>query len=147
MPGEKTSSRGWSGQDNQQALRDCIAFFEGKTRISVFCDATEESVTLAAEAGAQAVEFYTGDYARQFALGQADSVLAQLKHAAAIAQAANMRVHGGHDLNTENLALYLQTVPTHEVSIGHAITAEALFKGLAPVLKDYLRVIAAASAG
>jgi len=141
IPGEKTSSRGWRAYDDQQALKDAIAFFGGKTRISVFCDATMHSVDLAASAGADAVEFYTGEYARQFHTPQAEVILAGIAEAAERARAHGMQIHGGHDLDTENLPRYLQTVKTEEVSIGHAITSEALFRGLDGVLKDYLAVI------
>src|SRR5437868_11217211 len=66
MPGEITSTRGWRPYDDQALLKQAVEFFAGGPRLALFIDAEEESVRLAAAAGVQAVELYTGLYATNF---------------------------------------------------------------------------------
>ncbi len=59
-----------------------------------------------------------------------------------------MGLNAGHDLNRDNLADFLRAVPgVQEVSIGHALIADALELGLAETVRDYLRCIHRAEAG
>lgn len=140
-PGELTSRRGWRAYDDQNALLKTVEGFRGLSRVSVFCDATEASVRLAADAGVDAVEFYTGDYALAFGTPRGDEFLAQLEQAADLARSLNLRVHAGHDLTQENLPLLLKRIRPDELSIGHAIISESLFKGLAQVVREYVACV------
>jgi pyridoxine 5-phosphate synthase len=69
----------------------------------------------------------------------------QLARYAAAAQAAldvGLGVNAGHDLNRDNLIAFLSQVPgVSEVSIGHALIADALEMGYAATVADYLRCI------
>ena len=59
------------------------------------------------------------------------------------AQAAGLGVNAGHDLSQANLAAFLAGVPgVEEVSIGHALIDEALYAGLDPTVRAYLRILA-----
>jgi len=93
------------------------------------------------------VELYTEPYAAAHAQGRADSE-GQLARFAAAAQAAldaGLAVNAGHDLNRDNLTDFLRAVPgVSEVSIGHALVADALELGYAATVQDYLRAMAAA---
>jgi pyridoxine 5-phosphate synthase len=109
--------------------------------VSVFCDAAEASVRLAAAAGVDAVEFYTGDYALAFGTPQGDEFLAQLEAATNLARSLKLRVHAGHDLTTENLPPLLKRIHPDELSIGHAIISESIFKGLAQVVREYVACV------
>ena len=140
-PGELTSRRGWRAYDDQSALLRTVEGFRGVSRVSVFCDAAEASVRLAADAGVDAVEFYTGDYALAFGTPRGDKFLAQLEQAADLARSLNLRVHAGHDLTQENLPLLLKRIRPNELSIGHAIISESLFKGLAQVVREYVACV------
>jgi pyridoxine 5-phosphate synthase len=111
-------------------------------RVSLFMDPLPEMMAAAAATGAQRVELYTEPYARAF--GTADEVAMVGRYAAAArsAQAAGLGVNAGHDLNRDNLPRFLTAVPdVAEVSIGHALIADALELGLAATVRDYLRVM------
>jgi pyridoxine 5'-phosphate synthase PdxJ len=56
---------------------------------------------------------------------------------------AGMAVNGGHDLDLRNTPLLAREVPEMlEVSIGHALLADALYMGLEPAVRAYLRACA-----
>ncbi len=98
-----------------------------------------------AEVGADRVELYTEPYAA--AWGTSDQA-AQLQRYAVAAQAAldaGLGVNAGHDLNRDNLTEFVRQVPdVAEVSIGHALIADALELGYAATVREYLRWIEAA---
>ncbi len=112
-------------------------------RVSLFMDPQPEQMALAAEVGADRVELYTERYARAFATGEGvDAVLARFRAAAEAAQAAGLGVNAGHDLNLENLPPFCAALPgLLEVSIGHALTVDALRLGLAETVRAYQRAL------
>ncbi|MBI3350088.1 MAG: pyridoxine 5'-phosphate synthase [Burkholderiales bacterium] len=56
-------------------------------------------------------------------------------------------INAGHDLNRDNLGLFLRQVPgVQEVSIGHALIADALELGYTETVRAYLRAMALAGA-
>jgi len=128
---ELTSTRGWRARDDGRMLADAMARLRaaGVARISIFCDADPESCALAIDAGADAVELYTGPYADAYAEGAPDAELGRIAAAAALVRHHGLRLHGGHDLTLENLAVLLRRVAFDEVSIGHHLTIEALHRG------------------
>lgn len=142
IPGELTSSRGWRAYDDQDALESAVAHFRDVSRVSVFSDAAEHSISLAAAAGVDAVELYTGDYARAFGTRRGEELLAQLEEAATLARSHGLRVHTGHDLDLTNLPPLLRRVRPDELSIGHAIISEALYKGIGQTVRDYIACVA-----
>lgn len=144
-PGELTSERGWRAYDDQEQLAALVAALKGSVRISVFTDADPRSVALAAEAGVDAVEFYTGAYAAAFDIpAERDRHLAALGDAAALARSHGLRIHCGHDLDPDNLPPLLSVMRPDELSIGHRLVSEAIERGLATTVRRYLDVIAAA---
>ena len=92
----------------------------------------------ARDLGADRVELYTEPYAAAFAAGRGAESIALYARAAAAARAAGLGVNGGHDLNLQNLAPFVQGVgPVDEVSIGHALIADALELGMAETVRRY----------
>ena len=144
--GQFTSDHGWNFPDDADRLlpliRECQAL---GARVSLFMDPVPAQMALAKAAGADRVELYTEPYAA--AWGHA-SLAAQLQRYAAAAQAAldtGLGVNAGHDLNRDNLTDFLRAVPgVAEVSIGHALIADALELGYAATVAEYLRCIDAA---
>ena len=107
-----------------------------------------EQIPRAIELGADRVELYTEPYARAFASAAEATTLEKYAQAALAAAAAGLGVNAGHDLNQENLALFLARVPgVLEVSIGHALMSDALEIGLAAAVRGYLEQIERGSAG
>ncbi|HEX5757916.1 MAG TPA: pyridoxine 5'-phosphate synthase [Thermoanaerobaculia bacterium] len=144
-PGEITSTRGWDRRDDGAALRRAIDSLAGGSRISLFVDVEGEGIDLAAELGAAAVELHTFDYAAAYPTPRRDEVLARFERAAQRARARGLRVHAGHDLDLENLALLVERLRPDEVSIGHAIVSQALLTGLPSVVARYAAIAAASS--
>ncbi len=141
--GQFTSDHGWDlaaeGQRLRPLIDECHAL---GVRVSLFMDPEPAAMALAREVGADRVELYTEPYAAAFGqMGQAVQ-LARFAAAAAAAQAQGLGVNAGHDLNCDNLTPFLRAVPdVLEVSIGHALVADALELGLPDTVREYLRCI------
>ncbi len=144
--GQFTSDHGWSFPEDAERLQPLIHECQGLgVRVSLFMDPVPAQMALAKAAGADRVELYTEPYAA--AWGHA-TVADQLQRYAATAQAAldaGLGVNAGHDLNRDNLTAFLRAVPgVAEVSIGHALIADALELGYTATVAGYLRCIDAA---
>jgi pyridoxine 5-phosphate synthase len=146
-PGQRTSDHGWELGADADRLRPVIERLHGLgCRVSLFMDAQPNAMRAAADTGADRVELYTEPYARAFTDGEPAAALAQFADAARAAHAAGLGVNAGHDLNLDNLAPFADAVPhVLEVSIGHALTADALCLGLDDAVRAYQEVLTAAS--
>ena len=108
-------------------------------------DPLPEAMALARAVGADRVELYTEPYAAAHGQPGQGAQLARFAAAAAAAQAQGLGVNAGHDLNRDNLADFLRAVPgVLEVSIGHALIADALELGLPETVRAYQRCIRSA---
>lgn len=141
-----TSDHGFNLQRDLGRLTDVIAELRSlDCRVSLFVDAgadTAEGFDMAARAGVGRVEIYTGPYARAFALDHARKALEPCARTAQLAHRAGIAVNAGHDLDQANLGSLKQAIPgLAEVSIGHALIAEALYDGLAPTVRRYLDIL------
>ena len=141
--GASTSDHGWDLSRDGQRLRPLIEEAQSLgCRVSLFMDPNPSQVELAARLGADRVELYTEPYARAFATAQRQQTLQCYRQAAGAALRAGLGVNAGHDLNRDNLAEFLATVPgVLEVSIGHALIGDALEFGLARTVGLYLAQI------
>lgn len=142
-PDQATSDHGWNLARDLGRLGPIIEELKGLgCRVALFVDAGETAFAAAKAAGAERVELYTEPYAAAFARGDARDALASFAATARAAAAAGLGVNAGHDLNLENLGPFLRAVPNVlEVSIGHALIAEALEFGMAETVRRYLAVI------
>ena len=143
--GQFTSDHGWRFPADAAVLKDLVA--EAKdlgARVSLFMDADPAAMAAARAVGADRVELYTEPYAQAHGQASQDQVLAQFKAAALAAQAAGLEINAGHDLNLFNLRDFVQTVPgVREVSIGHALMADALEMGYNATIQAYLKCLQA----
>ena len=137
-----TSNAGWDTIRNREFLtRTCASFKELGIRVSVFVDPDPEMVRGASACGADRVELYTAGYAEQFPLNPEKAIAPYLR-AAEAARECGLGLNAGHDLNLDNLAWFVHTIPwTDEVSIGHAIICDALYMGLERTIGAYLEEI------
>ena len=142
-PGALTSDHGWDLARDGGRLQAAVVELKALgIRVSLFMDPLPATMAAAAKLGADRVELYTEPYARNFGTAQQAAVLAQYAAAARSAQGAGLGVNAGHDLNRDNLPAFLAAVPgVAEVSIGHALIADALELGLAATVRDYIRVM------
>ncbi|HUO45172.1 MAG TPA: pyridoxine 5'-phosphate synthase [Burkholderiales bacterium] len=142
-PGAFTSDHGWNLVQDGERLRPVIAELHALgARVSLFMDPVPVAMPRARELGADRVELYTEPYAAAFGTPQEARVLDRYVEAAREARAAGLGVNAGHDLNLRNLPRFLQAVDgVLEVSIGHALTADALEFGLAETVRRYLEIL------
>ena len=143
--GQFTSDHGWRFPQDALVLKDLVA--EAKdlgARVSLFMDADPQAMAAARDVGADRVELYTEPYAQAHGQAAFAQVLAQFKAAAVAAQAVGLEINAGHDLNLFNLRDFVQTVPdVKEVSIGHALMADALEMGYNATIQAYLKCLKA----
>ena len=134
-----TSNAGWNTVANQEFLSEmCSLFHQKGIRVSIFIDPVPEMAVAAKACGADRVELYTEAYAAQYASGPEAAISRYLLTAKA-AKEAGLGLNAGHDLNLDNLAYFIRTIPwTDEVSIGHAIISDAIYMGLERTIKEYL---------
>lgn len=141
--GAFTSDHGWDLARDGARLRSIIA--EAKAagaRVSLFMDPDPSAMGDAAALGADRVELYTEPYAKAFGSPQQAAELRRYTAAAEAALAVGLGVNAGHDLNRDNLGPFLAAVPgVQEVSIGHALIADAIEFGLAETVRRYLAAI------
>jgi len=141
--GAFTSDHGWElGRDGTR-LEPVIAKLRALgVRVSLFMDPVAEAMAAAAGLGADRIELYTEPYARAFGGSGREATLRRYAEAARAAQGAGLGVNAGHDLNLDNLPVFLKAVPgVLEVSIGHALIADALELGLGEAVRRYLDAI------
>lgn len=142
-PEQSTSDHGWDLAESAGQLTPLIGQIkQSGARVSLFMDPEPGTMAAAAAVGADRVELYTGPYAHAFAETAAGPLLRRYVDAARAAEEAGLGVNAGHDLNLDNLPAFCQAVPQlAEVSIGHAITADALRIGFPAAVEAYLRAI------
>lgn len=141
--GQITSDHGFDLARDAAALAPLVAQLKAMgVRVSLFVDAGTADMSHAVRIGVDRLEIYTGPFAEAFEQGDATQALTACVTTARAAQAAGLGINAGHDLSQANLATFLQAVPdVREVSIGHALIGEALYAGLDPTVRAYLRVI------
>jgi pyridoxine 5-phosphate synthase len=141
--GQITSNHGWDTITNQNYLQDMIAIFKNAgIRVSIFVDPVVEMVEAAATTGTDRIELYTEAYAHHYPQGR-ELAIAPYIEAAKAAQKTGLGINAGHDLDLSNLKYFADNIPgLAEVSIGHALIADALYYGLENTIQMYLRQLA-----
>ncbi len=141
--GQFTSDHGWRLPEDAAALKPLIdqAHAWG-LRVSLFMDAETAPMAAAKALGADRVELYTEPYAAAWGTAAQTEQLARFAAAAQAALAAGLQVNAGHDLNLDNLTAFIAHMPqVSEVSIGHALIADALEQGYSATVHNYLRCL------
>jgi pyridoxine 5-phosphate synthase len=138
--GQFTSDHGWDLEKDGERVKPLIAQARALgVRVSLFMDAEARAIPLAKAVGADRVELYTEPYAAAWGTPRHAEQLRRFADAARAAHAAGLGVNAGHDLNRDNLPDFLGAVPgVLEVSIGHALVADALEMGYAATVRAYL---------
>lgn len=135
-----TSNQGWDTIRYRNHLTDIVrTFHQHGIRTSIFVDPDPRMAEAAAYTGTDRVELYTEAYAAGY-LKNRETAIAPFAAAAEAATKAGLGLNAGHDLNLDNLRYFVQTIPgILEVSIGHALIADALYYGLETTIQLYLR--------
>jgi len=147
-PGEVTSDHGWDLPAEAELLRPILARVnDAGIRSAIFMDVGAD-MAQAADVGAQRVELYTEPYAAAWGTDRQAEELGRFKDSARAAAAAGLGVNAGHDLNLVNMPTVAREIPEmKEVSIGHALIADALYLGLEEATRRYVEVCAGREVG
>lgn len=139
-PGEITSDHGWDLPREAGALSPLIARLKAAgIRTSIFMDAATEPLAAAQATGTDRIEIYTEPYAAAHGTPAGPRELARVAECAAAAAQLGLGVNAGHDLDLRNLPELARAVPQiAEVSIGHALLADALYLGLEETTRRYV---------
>ena len=142
-PSQATSDHGWDFGKHGEWLVSIIGRLKkGKMRVSVFVDPDPAAPAQAKAVGADRVEIYTGPYGGALEKGVMQSELSRVVATGQAAAAAGVGLNAGHDLTRENLPRLVSALPNlEEVSIGHAITADALTFGMAETVRLFRQAI------
>ncbi|KJH70749.1 pyridoxine 5'-phosphate synthase [Aliterella atlantica] len=141
-PDAFTSDRGWNLLEESDCLIPIIQQLKDLgIRVSLFMECDLAQIQRAQEIGADRIELYTEPYATAYRTGNVESVFIQYANAARKAQSIGLGVNAGHDLNLHNLGKFCSIPGILEVSIGHALVADALDMGLFNAVKQYLKVL------
>ena len=134
-----TSDHGWDTWKNLSFLKDVIALLrENGIRTSIFVDPDILAIEGASETKTDRIELYTEPYAVLYTIERHKAIEPFIK-AAEAAKRMNIGVNAGHDLNLDNLNYLYKNIPNlEEVSIGHALIADALYLGLETTIQKYL---------
>ncbi|KAF5075968.1 Pyridoxine 5'-phosphate synthase [anaerobic digester metagenome] len=137
-----TSNTGWDTIKNKEQLKKVVQLFKEKgIRTSIFVNPDPELVKHAADSGTDRIELYTEPYAANFSKNK-EAAIAPFIAAALAAKEVGLGVNAGHDLNLDNLKYFASTIPNLlEVSIGHALIADALYFGLENTIQMYLKQV------
>jgi pyridoxine 5-phosphate synthase len=136
---QSTSDHGWDIAPHREFLTDVIGHLKAHgMRVSLFIDAEEGLPALAKEVGADRVEIFTGPYGGAHDLKTKTRELERVLATGRAAESAGVGLNAGHDLTRYNLPALVNGLPNLlEVSIGHAITADALVMGMAEAVRQF----------
>jgi len=137
-PDAITSNAGWDTKTNLNFLSEIVDELttEG-IRTSLFIETDVEMITYAAKTRTDRIELYTGPYAENFVKDR-EAAIAPYVEAAKAARKLGLGINAGHDLSLENLNYIYTHIPyLDEVSIGHALIADALYLGLERTIAAY----------
>lgn len=138
-PGVLTSNAGWNAIQHKELLTEVIGTFkDAGIRTSIFIETDHDQIAAAKATGTDRIELYTESYALGYARDSAAAV-APYVSGAAFAKSIGLGVNAGHDLSLENLRFFAQKLhgTLDEVSIGHALIADALYLGLHNTIQQY----------
>ena len=138
-PDALTSNAGWDCMRNAKFLTGITTqFHDCGIRVSIFVGTDLDNISAAADTGADRVELYTEPYAAGYTDATAAELIAPFVKAAEQAHRNGLELNAGHDLNLKNLTYFAQHIPNlAEVSIGHALIADALYLGLQETVHRY----------
>ena len=136
-----TSDHGWDMTQHQKQITElAIEIRDCGVRSAIFLDPEIKQVELVAETGVDRIELYTEEYASTYGTAKQSQVLNKYQQASQLAEKLGLGVNAGHDLDSQNLAVFLQDQNILEVSIGHVLTIECIQFGMDKVVGQYLSI-------
>lgn len=143
LPGQGTSDHGWRIMQHDKLLRETIKRLKaGGMRVALFVDPDAEQPAHAKTVGADRIEIYTGPYGGVFEASAVNTEFEKVVTTGKAAATAGLGLNAGHDLTRENLPALVNALPNlMEVSIGHAVIADAMMFGMAETVRLFREAI------
>lgn len=133
---EVTTEGGLDVISHDQQVKSAVTkLMEAGIRVSLFIDPDIRQIDAAKDSGAEVIELHTGAYADANLASQAIE-LKRIQEAARYGKSLGLRVNAGHGLNEENVHSIARIPEISELNIGHAIVAQAVFKGWRQAIQD-----------
>ena len=139
-PDALTSNNGWDCKNKLSYLQNIIKNINNiGVRTSIFLNPITEQIPYASQTKTNRIELYTESYAKNYHNKLINKKnLQKYKETALLAKSYGLEVNAGHDLTSENLREFVQTIPNiAEVSIGHALITQMLIDGIEKTIKKY----------
>lgn len=114
--------------------------------VSLFIDPDPAQIDAAIRAGAPTIELHTGAYADAGSVDEQQREFERIRAAAVYAH-GKVVVNAGHGLHFHNTRPIAALPQIHELNIGHALIAQALFSGLATAVRDMKQLMLQARSG
>jgi pyridoxine 5-phosphate synthase len=139
---ELTTEGGLDLRRDPKRLNDgCARLTQAGLSLSLFLDPDPEIATLARDTGAAIVEIHTGHYANTRGADSIERELERVRSAAQAFEAAGLKVHAGHGLNTTNVGPLLRRYRFGEMSIGHHIISRAIEIGMTRAVREMIEAL------
>ena len=134
---ELTTEGGLDVAGHQTRMASAVAkLMDAGCRVSMFIDPAKVQLDACKAIGAPVIELHTGHFANLKAAAQAEELKA-VRDAAAYARGLGLIVHAGHGLTLENTPDMVAIADIEGLNIGHAIVADAVFKGMKQATMDF----------
>ena len=132
---ERTTEGGLDAAGQHNVLAPMVSELKSANiRVSLFIEPDPAQIEAAIRLGAPVVELHTGRYCELDGEAQTTE-LRRIADAAALAAKNGIEVHAGHGLTFDNVVPIAAIPQLAELNIGHFLVGEAIFEGLAPVVK------------
>ncbi|TLX65575.1 pyridoxine 5'-phosphate synthase [Stutzerimonas nosocomialis] len=115
------------------------------SEVSLFIDAEPQQIEAARRIGAPAIELHTGRYADAETPAEQAEELERIRRGVALGRELGLVVNAGHGLHYHNTQAVAAIEGIHELNIGHAIVAHALFVGFKQAVKEMKHLIASSA--
>jgi pyridoxine 5-phosphate synthase len=132
---ERTTEGGLDAAGQHNHLAPMVGkLLDAGCRVSLFIEPDARQIDAAIRLRAPVVELHTGRYAELEGQAQVEEIK-RLADAAALAVKNGIEPHAGHGLTFDNVIPIAAIPQLMELNIGHFLIGEAIFDGLAPVVK------------
>jgi len=125
----------------ERAARVCQRLDATGTRLSLFIDPDIHQIEAAADVGAPVIELHTGHYTEAATDERRQREVERIEAAVRRAREVGLTVNAGHGLNYHNVQRIAAMPALHELNIGHAIIARAVFTGLGEAVREMKRLM------
>ncbi len=127
-------------------VRDAVRILaDAGIRTSLFIGHDPEQIRAARAVGAPVIEIQTGHYAAAVLPNEIEAELERIRAGVQLGRSLGLVVNAGHGLHFDNTAPIAALVGISELNIGHAIVAEALFRGWRQAVSDMKALIKTAA--